>query len=238
MTKTNRIAGVDGCRGGWIVAKADAWPPTRPPGLTIVETFETVLQLTEDCSTVAVDMPIGLAAGEPADSGIRQCDLDAKALLGRAASRVFMAPPRPALEAATYDEFNRLHRRLTGKGASRQLWGIVPKISEVDRSLTPETGGRVVEFHPELTWMRLAGRVLESKHSATGIIERLRILGGFGINVGTLGIDDLSDARAKADITDALDALVGLGVSTGAQRVPAGGAARTDRNGRMIEIWY
>lgn len=126
--------------------------------------------------------------------------------------------------------------QIAGVDGCQRGW-IVSKIAEVDASLAAEHQGRIVEFHPELTWMRLAGRVLESKHTATGIIERLRIVSRFGIDVSALSIDDLSDARAKADITDALDALASLAVSTGAQRLSAN-AAGTDNTGRAIEIRY
>ena len=47
-------------------------------------------------------------AGAPATS-------QAKALLGRAHPRVFLAPPRGVLAAATYAEAGRLHRELTGR---------------------------------------------------------------------------------------------------------------------------
>ena len=87
------IAGVDGCKRGWLVALGDGWPTKSLPKLKICADFKAVLEATRDCQVVAIDMPIGLTDG--ADE--RECDLLArKALSPGGGSRVFPAPRRPA----------------------------------------------------------------------------------------------------------------------------------------------
>ena len=56
------------------------------------------------------------------------------------------------------------------------VWGIVPKLREVDAVMTPGLQKRVMEFHPGLVWKRLAGRVLAPKHGARGAVQRLAVL--------------------------------------------------------------
>lgn len=234
------IAGVDGCRTGWLVALGERWPCLGLPELRVCPDFAAVLRATESCDIVVVDMPIGLMA----EAAGRECDRLAKQLLGpRAASRVFWPPPRGALVATTPREFQRLHRDLTGTGAGIPVWGIVPKLLDVDRSLTPRLQERVREFHPELVWRRLAGRVLWSKHSAQGLAEREEILAKYVREI-TAQASCFADRRKGVRRDDVLDAVVGLAAAQSivdgrepphrlpAQDVPVDGV------GRRMEIWY
>ena len=163
-----RILGVDGARGGWMGAL------TRIDDMTGVDviwvTLTSITQaLAVDADVVAVDMPIGLPV-----AGRRECDLLAKRALGRAHSRVFLAPPRDVLAATSYDDAGARHRaHADGHGLSVQTWNIVDKIREVDAAADDP---RLVEVHPELSFARLAGAVLTSKHRAEGRATRLRAL--------------------------------------------------------------
>src|SRR5438128_651238 len=93
------IAGVDGCRSGWIVVRAQA----SERGLTllaasVVSSFREVIDATVDCATIAVDMPIGLTDDAP-----RICDGLARRELGRpGSSSVFPAPVRATLACIDY----------------------------------------------------------------------------------------------------------------------------------------
>src|SRR5579885_3024196 len=108
------FAGVDACKGGWIVAKSASWPCREIPALAICPDFRTMPALTADCRRVAVDIPIGLPSGP----NLRDCDIEAKKLLsGHNTSALFYAPPREALSADSPREFQRLHRKLRGTGA-------------------------------------------------------------------------------------------------------------------------
>ena len=199
------IASADGCRAGWLVAIADGWPGSKTPALAVCPTFRDLLAYTTGCAMVVVDMPIGLPSGREK----RACDLEARRLLApTGSSRVFMTPPRETLTAETYNAFNQQHRQITGQGVSRQVWGIVPKLIEVDREMTPELQEKIREFHPELAWTSLAGRVLHSKHEEDGINERWAVLE----RVSARSIKNLRERKAPigTKVDDVLDALVGL----------------------------
>jgi predicted RNase H-like nuclease len=157
---------------GWVAAIAERWPPSAPPDLYIYSNFQALLAATQDCRIVVVDMPIGLPAGVEH----RLCDIEGRVRLGAAATRLFYAPPRPALEVLTAVEFQALHRKITGKGAGLPLWGIVPKLRQADATMTPALQQRVCEFHPELAWQYLAGAALPSKHRKEGIARGLALL--------------------------------------------------------------
>lgn len=241
-TAHNALAGVDGCKKGWIIASADDWPVDGSLSISVVEAFAEVLKVTSGATAVAVDMPIGLVSAHSPDGFRRGCDLEARTLLGGAASsRVFFTPPYESIHATTANEFQDTHRHLTGTGAGLPVWGIVAKIAEVNASMTPELQERVFEFHPELAWMRLAGKVLASKHNAAGIVERIRTLEDLGFDLRDV---EGEAALAGAAIDDLLDALVGLVVAAGrvkdpptARRIPDGDPPTGERDLRL-EIWY
>jgi predicted RNase H-like nuclease len=183
-----RVLGVDGARGGWVAVLTDSADET---GDTLAWLrFATITEaLALDVDVVAIDMPIGLPA-----AGRRSCDLLAKQALGRAHPRVFLAPPRDVLAATSYDDAGARHRAHTeGLGLSLQTWHIVDKIREVDAVADDP---RLVEVHPELSFAKLAGEVLASKHGPDGRAVRLRALGR-----GWSGLRDVPPGH------DALDAL-------------------------------
>lgn len=247
-----KIAGVDGCKGGWVVAFGHGWPPRELPRLVLCLTFADVVAMTQCYVALVVDMPIGLPS---ASDWPRACDMAAQALLratvatqkrrvAGASSRVFHAPPREALDAETPMEFQQRHKQLCGgKGAGLPVWGLVPKLREVDAVMTRALQERVREFHPELAWMRLAGKVLPSKHRPEGVAARRQLL-----EPHVPGLDDLLAPRREIGRgiaeDDVLDALVGLRVAHGlaqtpieAKRLPRG-AAPHDENGLRSEVWY
>lgn len=211
-----RVLGVDGCRGGWVGALVAGARVTWHHFGSIAEA------LALPVAVVGVDMPVGLPA-----TGRRRCDLEAKALLGRAHARVFLAPPRGVLDATTYDEAGRLHRALTGGlGLSVQTWHLVPKIREVDAVAGDP---RLVEVHPELSLAALGGDgPLPSKKTAAGRAARVALLTGW--------LGDLGDLPAGDDGLDA------LAVAWSAQRWLAGrartlpGVPAYDQTGRPMRI--
>lgn len=228
-----KLAGVDGCRGGWVVVMGDDWPPASAIEVRVCGTFQEVLELTAKCQAVAIDIPIGLPGGQSihrgsapsetyrkenfstqegfsnkasADAGRpvsaspdvdpvssscssfsgaptpgaptqqsdlphplcypssytrwpRPCDLEARTLLGPwGRSRLFLAPPRETLSARNPVEFQAWHHSATGVKASLPVWGILPKIREVDEGMNPNLQDGVFEFYPELVWMDLSAR--------------------------------------------------------------------------------
>ena len=59
------VAGVDGCRAGWVVVLADISEPQSIDAVVVVANFAAVLALTEACEAVVVDIPIGLSLRLP-----------------------------------------------------------------------------------------------------------------------------------------------------------------------------
>ena len=232
------LAGVDACKGGWIVAKSASWPCREVPCLAVCPDFRAVLALTVDCKRVAVDIPIGL----PWRDKLRLCDLEAKKLLsGHNGSALFYAPPRDTLHAETPEQFQRLHRKARSVGAGLPVWGFLAKVKEANAAMTTEFQKRVVEFHPELTWIRIAGENLESKHTFEGIVERKKLLRRSVPDLEKiLRWKDFLGRAAAAD--DLLDALVGLAVASASLRnSPYSLPFKTteiDSGGLRMEIWY
>lgn len=181
------VAGVDGCRAGWIVVHdGDA---------VVHRDFAAVLDALPDDAVVAVDMPIGLADRHL--PGGRAVDRAARVQLGPKRASVFSPPPRPVLGARSLDEARRRGGRLT-----LQALHLLPRIEDVDNVMTPELQERVFEVHPELSFAALNEGlpVVEPKRSAAGSELRLALLARAGVPVPArprgAALDDLLDACA------------------------------------------
>ena len=182
------LAGIDGCRDGWIIV--------TPDGPAVVRSMTDALDVLPPDCVIALDMPIGLL--ETHVTGGRACDRAARARLGRArASSVFSPPPRPALGARTLPDAQALGARIT-----IQALNILPKIAEVDAAMTPALSERVFEVHPELAFMALhdGAPIAEPKRSPEGRALRIALLEAHGIAVPPkprgAAMDDLLDACA------------------------------------------
>lgn len=164
------VAGVDGCRGGWLVVLRRLGPGGGRRHRTVMcASFAEVLALTPEPASVAVDMPIGLL--DLPVAGGRECDGAARRLLGPRAASVFSAPVRAHLPLATFDEVRRIG------GLSLQGFNLLPKVRELDDFLTPDLQRRVFEAHPELAFTKLAGSPMSApKRSHAGSDERFRAL--------------------------------------------------------------
>ncbi len=233
------VAGVDGCRAGWVVARARV----RGRGLgrldiTICPTFRDVLNLSPQPRVLAVDMPIGLL--DRPERGGRACDRAARRILGRRASCVFTPPSRRILPATTYGPARR-------EGLSRQAFHIMPKIREVDRVVTRRLQSRVFEAHPELAFARVAGRPMRfNKKTAAGQRERrhaiAKAIPSLAVRIaGLVEVITTTLPRRVVSPDDLLDAFVLL---LTAMRIGRHEALRVpddpprDRRGLRMEIWY
>ncbi len=135
-----RVAGVDGCHGGWVAVLVEHQADkVRSHQVKLCPTFENILTLNPEPTVIAIAIPIGLL--DKPQPGGRACDRQARQLLGRRASGIFPPPSRPLLKAARYDQ-------VRSQGLSIQSFSIFPKIREVDRLMTPEAQRRVHEAHP------------------------------------------------------------------------------------------
>ena len=183
------VAGVDGCPGGWVAA---VWGDGGVEWRALPLAFGPMLEGLADCAVVAVDVPIGMPA-----TGYRACDVAAREALGAARSSVFLTPPRAVLEAPDYATACAVGRAAEGRAISKQTWFIR------DRILGAAARDGVVEAHPEVSFLRMAGRVLPPKKSAPGLAARLLALGEPFGDVAAL----IADAPRPARADDALDAL-------------------------------
>jgi predicted RNase H-like nuclease len=182
MDDAVRLAGIDGCRSGWIV-------------VTATDNAVTASLSLDAFDLVGVDMPVGLSDGGP-----RRCDVEARRFLGRRGSSVFPAPPRSCLTCTDYPSALSTARATTGRGISMQTYNIIAKVAELDRLLTEDATPRVVEVHPECSFKLLNGeRDLPSKRTVTGRAIRLELLADQFVGIS-------SHAPSGASLHDLLDA--------------------------------
>ncbi|MSQ47946.1 MAG: DUF429 domain-containing protein [Deltaproteobacteria bacterium] len=230
----NWVAGIDGCRAGWIVVSLQQTTSTWTHRVALCPKFADVLALTPTPAVIALDMPIGLL--DVQQPGGRVCDQQARQLLGRRASSIFTPPTRPMLQATRYEQVRT-------QGLSIQSFNILPKIREVDQLMTPALQQRVHEAHPELAFMSLAGVPMQhNKKTPEGREERLRILeGAFQGMRQTFENTCRAFKRSEVAVDDVLDAYV---LAWTALRIRAGQANHVpdsppkDRKKLRMEIWY
>ncbi len=198
------VAGLDGCRAGWVLATV----PLRAPGPLRVEVVTDLHDVVAGLvagrlAAAAIDVPIGLAPVGP-----RRVDREARRRIGARRSSVFPAPVRPVLAATTYAQACSISRAVSGRGVSRQVFGILPKIHEVDRLQSPGLQARLVEMHPEVSFTELAGAPMHhAKRTPEGRLERVRALRHAFEDTDA---DAVTEARLRgSQPDDVLDALVG-----------------------------
>lgn len=216
------LAGVDGCRAGWVVAFVRSNGDEAK--VEVVPRFADVLAAPEAPGIIAVDIPIGLP--ERVGRGGRAAENAVRPLLGERKSSVFSVPSRRAVfsEIGPFaDPQSRYaaHQRACAvarttsdppKGITIFAFAIFSKIREVDAVLRSDRGlrDRVRETHPELAFWRLNGerRLPEPKKTEPGLALRRRLLIAEGFPAAVVesapprgaGADDLLDALACAAI--------------------------------------
>ena len=183
-----RCAGVDGCRGGWVVA-------TRV-GAHIETEIANVVDHGYDA--VAIDMPIGLPT-----TSARRSEIEARRYLSPRGSTIFPTPVRACLAADDYVHACAISLAERGVKLSKQSYAILPKIAEVDRALTPRHNDCVAEAHPECSFVAMNGeRPLVTKRSLRGVAQRRELVRHhFGVEVSAIRTNGLS-----ATVDDVLDA--------------------------------
>lgn len=213
------VAGVDGCRDGWVVVTAeDAF---------VCPHFAAVLAALDPDAIVAVDVPIGLL--DEYVPGGREADRGARRELAARRSSVFSPPSRRALGARTVAE-----ARTRGCPMTIQTLNILAKIRDVDGVMTPSLQARVHEVHPELCFHAMnGGGPIAGKRSRAGRDARRALLRQVGIEVPSR-----VPGAAKHDVLDAGAA------RWGARRIADGTARRVpdppprDRRGLRMEICW
>ena len=102
-------------RGGWIAVRLT---DGRYEEARFFPEFDALLRAFPTATAITVDIPIGLPV-----RGRRRADLEAKRVLESLRNSVFFVPPRPALEAPTFEEAVRIARGLDSS-ISQQIYGL------------------------------------------------------------------------------------------------------------------
>jgi len=232
------IAGVDGCKGGWLanhkdLESGDITSEVRSSG-------DQLINQSTNLEVLALDIPMGLT-----DSGPRQCDLVARKMLGQPrGSSVFPAPIRAAVTASDRREADSISRSVDGKGVGAQAFGLYPRIREIDDIIrsNEEARGFIYEVHPELCFMAWndGEPIQESKKSHEGMsIRRGLVESHFGAEaVHAVRQRHPPSQVADDDIYDAFAALwtaerINLGV---AEVIPD--FLEIDSFGLQMGMWF
>ena len=163
-----RIAGVDGCKKGWVAV----WE--MDDGRVEVQQFGSVIDILQrKPDLVVIDIPIGLV-----ETGFRLADKQARAFLKSRGCCVFNAPLRGMLKCADYRAACNLGQQIHQKGISIQTWAITQKIKEVDEAISFMSQSVVREGHPEVSFAVMNGgsAVSFKKASAAGREVRMELL--------------------------------------------------------------
>ncbi len=162
------VAGVTPWKSRWLVASAKIAGATfAPEEPRLYGSFGEILSESPAYSQLVVNAPIGYV--DKPGSGVRTCDQNARALLGRRGSTVQNAPSRAAIQDLTHQIKDRLDAVSTA---------LLPRYREVAAEMSPYRQRVVYEGHPELSFYQLNGDVplRWSKNTETGRIERRVLL--------------------------------------------------------------
>ena len=227
------VAGVDGCRGGWLcVDERDGELTGR-----IFSTFKELLDTLSAATIVAVDIPIGLP-----DAGERLVDpLVRKLLRAPRSSSVFPVPIRTVVQETDYRTACRKHWDVDGRALSKQAFAILPKIRDVDSLLgeRPAMQARVREIHPEVCFAFWNNGVAMKHRKADplGRAERERLIDGAWQGQRQKVVGQLSRRDYEPDdVNDAFAALwTAKRIFSGTAKVL--GPQTVDRHGLRMEMW-
>jgi len=245
------IAGVDGCKAGWVAAFCDSLFETEPV-IAVFSSFREILDSPFAPAIVAVDMPIGLpdrvgGSGRGPEEAVRS-------VLGARRNSVFSIPARAAVYAvdrpvAGMAEIGRSHAlacavarktSATATAFSRQAFMILPKIREVDRLLRDDAAmlSRVREIHPEVAFWSMNGQnpLRFGKKLAAGEHERAMLLLSQGLSRAAVEAAPPRGAK-RDDVIDALAALVVAAHIAAGREKPFPDPPGHDSHGLPIAIW-
>ena len=230
-----RVRGVDGCRAGWLAVSIAA----SGEGSVTARLFANAKALFDDPDFVftTIDIPIGLPA-----SGPRQCDVEARKILGARRSSVFPAPVRSALAAASYEVACEASVLACGKKLSQQAFAILPKIREVDECLLSDQAvvSSAREVHPEVcfTYWNGGKPMKYPKASGFGFVERFDLVDRRFLGVARRIRGEFAGSDVADD--DILDALAALWTATrlaSKVAVRIGPDEAHDERGLAMNIW-
>jgi predicted RNase H-like nuclease len=244
------IAGVDGCRAGWIAVVCYAG---RSPEITIFRNFADLVTALPINAVIAVDMPIGLP--DISLGGGRIAERSARSVLKRRKSSVFSIPSRSAvyLEQGEFDDFDArkvarsrvsAHAKLTSqppRGVTFQAFSIFPKIRDIDLHLRSDISlrSRVLESHPEVAFWQLNNEceMQSGKKTNEGVAERKAVLAAHGMSSTFLELIPTSQAAAVDDFLDACAMFLVAARRARGEARPLPDPPSVDAYGIPIAIW-
>jgi predicted RNase H-like nuclease len=239
------VAGVDGCRIGWIAVLMRVDDPTIHRIVT-APTLAAIADAPERPAVIAVDMPIGLP--ERTEGSGRVPEQLIRPLLGQRQSSVFAIPSRRAVAAEDYAQACAIAAATSEppRKVSRQGFAIFPKIREIDALLRarPDLIPRTYEVHPELAfWALNDAKALDQPKKVKGVPFEpgLALRRGLLARSGLLpeGLIQALPPRGAAQ-DDLIDALAGLTVALDIARgggQPFPDPPGRDAHGLPVAIW-
>ena len=174
------IAGIDGCKAGWIMVKHNQ----DEYSFGIYPSIKKLFSENYDLQRVLIDIPVGLASSKTE----RSVEHDLRKELKYRHSTVFNPPCREALYEQDHISARDKNLQIEGRSLTIQSLAIKDKIRETDEFLRNSSGFEIIESHPELCFKYLNnGQVVLSKKSTEkGLKERLSILKNYFKDVGQL----------------------------------------------------
>jgi len=163
------FVGVDGCKKGWLVAFIDE---DKNLSHDIITELGDLKKFSS--SLILIDMPIGFP-----ENSYRQCDIEARFLLGKGrSSSVFFTPHEKAAYANSHAEASLINKQYLGKGVSIQTWYICKKIKQLNEFIKENKHLQIKESHPELCFYLLNNHqaFVSNKNTQTGIADRKRVI--------------------------------------------------------------
>lgn len=229
------VMGLDGCRNGWVAVRIDERSRSLHFFTRHDEASALDALLNFRFRRAAIDMPVGLP-----QRGYRDCDLEARRLLGANASRVFLGARRGVLTAKSQTKLNAALKRTGEPGVSAQLYGLKAKLCAVDAFVRANPDIDLREAHPELVFQRLnKDAPVPRKRDVAGTDLRRELLrrdGFVNLDEWLSGPRYGSGARPD-DILDACAMAIAARDFSDKRVLPRGAAPR-DATGLPMQIWY
>jgi predicted RNase H-like nuclease len=243
------IAGVDGCKAGWItVVKRRG----EPLSVRVCGTFSDIVAGLAENAIIAVDMPIGLPT-MIRGSG-RTAEIAARKVLSKKKSSIFSIPSREAVysepdEFPSWSERSAARKRADTRarqtsepprGVSHQAFSIFPKIRDIDALLRsrPSLIESVFESHPEVAFreLNMGCEMHFGKKSAEGASERKQVLRTHGLDVMFLELPS-PKGSSRDDFLDAAVMLVVAGRLAHGEARSFPDPPENDDYGIPVAIW-
>ncbi|MCW3167034.1 DUF429 domain-containing protein [Chryseobacterium sp. 09-1422] len=199
-----KLIGIDGCKYGWVAVSM------KSDTADLFKSLADLINFYPESSMFMIDMPVGLSN---IDLKERNCETIARKILSKKRKpSLFSVPCRESIYASTYEEANQINREIIKKGISKQSWGIVQKIREVDQLLQNNRSlvRKIKESHPEVAFHFLNSQqsMEYNKKTAEGQQERLQVLKSFSDRAEVIFNNSMSNFKRKhVSADDILDSI-------------------------------